>query len=212
MERIEELVNDPGNHAVLKELATREEEELQELAQVTGLTEERLKDKTQRLEEENLITAERKQVPTVLRIHRENLNDLRDEIKGFHEDRHEQIEGKLQEEEKTLEDARQQLEEKKDDTSSLKKEKKFERQIETLESAIEACRQAETSEELLGAYSLSHRVLRFTDFREEDFHGFNPWRKLKASRKLDEVLEQRPEEEETRRFFGNRWVKESRIE
>ena len=212
MEQIEELVNDPGNHAIMKELAAREEEELQEIAQLTGFTDARLKEKAQRLEKQGLITANRSQVPTVLKIQRSNLQDLRDEIKKFHEDKHQLIEEKVREELRTLEKVREKLEEEKSDASSVKKQRRCENQIEAIESAIQTSKEAETSEELLEAYSISHRALRFTDFREEEFHGFNPWRKLKASRKLGEILDQRPEEEETRRFFGNRWVKESQIE
>lgn len=212
MEEIEELVNDPGNHALLKEAAKEEEIEVKKLAKEAGLTHERTKDKVAGLEEKELIEMDRSEIPVVLKLKRKNLKKLNDRIKEFQEDKRHVLLDNLEKDKELLLEAKQKLSQKKDETSVVKKQKRFESQIESIQQVLEKIDDSETDDELFEAHALAHRVLKLTDKRDNDFHGFNPWRKLKASRKIEGILENEPEQDEPRRFFGNRWVKKSRLE
>lgn len=212
MEEIEELVNDPGNHALLKEAAKEEEIEVEKLAKEAGITHERTKDKVAGLEEKELIEMDRSEMPVVLKLKRKNLKKLNDRIKEFQEDKRHVLLDNLEKDKELLLEAKQELSQKKDETSVVKKQKRFESQIESIQQVLEKIDDSETDDELFEAHALAHRVLKLTDKRDNDFHGFNPWRKLKASRKIEGILENEPEQDEPRRFFGNRWVKKSRLE
>lgn len=214
VEKVEEILNDPGNHAILKQVASEGETELDELVEATGINEDRLKEKSRLLENQELLKTDKSQVPTVLKIldeNRETLRAVKERINEFHEEKSQKLSKKTREEKELIEKAVKDLRERKQDVPTLKEENKMESQIKTLENARKKIEDADTSEELMEAYSLSHRALRIAGFRDENFVSFNPWRKIKTSRKIQGILDQKPEEEHKRVFFGNRWVKESRL-
>lgn len=214
VEKVEEILNDPGNHAILKQVASEGETELDELAEATGINEDRLKEKSRLLENQELLKTDKSQVPTVLKIldeNRETLRTVKERINEFHEEKSQKLIKKTKEEKELIEKAVKNLQERKQEVPTLKEENKMESRIKTLENARKKIEDADTSKDLLEAYSLSHRALRITGFREENFVSFNPWRKIKTSKKIQGILDQKPEKEHKRMFFGNRWLKESRL-
>lgn len=213
MQEVEELINDPGNHALLKESAKEEEIKVDELAEKAGIDQERAKDKIADLEEKELVELDKSEMPVLLSLSRANLEKLNDKIRDFHKDKRHVVLENLEDDRELLQQIKEELNEKIEETYVVKKEKKFESQIQAIQKVIEKIDSAETDDELFDAHASAHRVLKLTESRNKDFHGFNPYRKLKTSRKIEEILENEPEgEEEPRRFFGNRWVKKSRLE
>lgn len=213
MEELEEIINDPGNQALLKESAKQKEIKIEELAEKTGMDHSRTKDKIKALEKKKLVQLDRSEIPAILKLNRENLKKLNKEIKQFHKDKRHVILDNLEDDKELLQQAKEELKEKKNETTVVTKQKRFESQIEAIQKVIEKIDSAKTDNELFNAHASTHRVLKLTESRDKDFHSFNPYRKLKASRKIDGILENEPEEEkEPRRFFGNRWVKRSRLE
>lgn len=211
---LEELVNDPGNHAVLKALAAEEKMHIQQLSDQTGIPSERLRDKISHLEEQNFLDVEKGQTPSAVVLnqrHRESLEQLRSELESFHGEKAEVLQEKNQEEVEYLQEVRDQLREELEDTDVMKRQRKLRSRLELVEEALNRLNEADSSEDHLEAFSLSHRVLRSQGAREDEFEEFNPFRKLKACRKLDEILGREPEEEEVRMFFGNRWVTEDSL-
>ena len=211
MEELEELINDPGNHALLKEAAGQKEMKREEVAKKAGLSKERTKDKLDELHDKELIELDKSEKPVSLKLQRENLQKLSEEIKGFQEDRRQVLVENLEEDQKLLEDAKKELEKNIEETSVVKKERKFERRLDSIKNTFKIIQEANTDDELFEAHAYAHRVLKLTGERENDFQRFNPFRKLKAARKIQEILGNKPEKEEPRRFFGNRWVKKSRL-
>jgi len=207
----EELLNDPGNYTLLKHVSRHGSQELGEVEEKTGIGSERLKHKSKILHEKKFLERNHGQSGIVLEINQEtstNLEDFRQEIEEFIEEKSGVLDGSIEEERMDLEKARKKLEYEKEDTDLVGRQRKIERKIKAIDSALEKLESREDgSRELFEAFSTSHRILIFLNEREGEFHGFNPARKLKTLEKIEHILgEEPPEEEEPRRFFGNRWV------
>lgn len=207
----EEILNDPGNYTLLKHVSRHGSQELEEVEEKTGIDSERLKHKSQILHEKNFLERNHGRSGIVLEINQEtrtNLEDFRQEIMDFIQEKSEMLGESIKEERLDLEKARKKFEYEKDETELVGRKKKIDRKIKAVDSTLEKLeRREDGSRELFEAFSTSHRILIFLGEREEEFHGFNPTRKLKTLEKIEHILEEEPsEEKEPRRFFGNRWV------
>jgi DNA repair exonuclease SbcCD ATPase subunit len=208
----EEILTDPGNHAVLRQLASEEEIELQEAAEAAGMEENRLRERSEDLEKHGFIEKNYSAGGISLRLSRGNLEEFSEDILDFLDEHEERIEQNLESEEKHLADLKRDLEQRKEETNVLKKEKKLERQIEVVEDVLDSIGEFSSPEEKLEAFSRVHRVHQVFDSGRGEFTFFNPRRKVKALRKAREVLEEEPDQEEPKRFFGNRWVTDRELE
>lgn len=211
----EELLNDPGNHAILKSLASEEELDFKKLKKKTGIKEKRLREKLETLEKEGYMEVRRTTHPlnTAFRQeHREQLEDVRDGIEKFMEDKKDLVEKENSRELERLKDVRQRLQQEIEETDLVPKEKRLESRMESVNKSIEMIQGSEGATENFRAFSHAHRTLRHLGYRDDEFGSFNPFRKMKLARKLDEVLEQEPEQERIRKFFGSRWITEDKLD
>jgi DNA-binding MarR family transcriptional regulator len=205
----EEVLTEPSNHAILKFLAGEEEKHLQEAAEEVGMEEDRIRKKSEILEQKGFLQRDFSPEGVKIRIVRGKLEETRSELGEFLEEHSSRMSVKATEEKKALQELREELKEQKEETDVVKKEKKIEGRIEAVEKAMEKIENSgDDSREKFDAFSHSHRIQRFLGSRDEEFHSFNPGRKLKAIDRVEEVLDQQPEKDEPRRFFGNRWVVE----
>jgi predicted transcriptional regulator len=199
----EEILTDPANHAVLKTLAREEKISIGELGEKTGLREERVRKKADILEDENFL--DRKAGELIFGDeHREEIQELKESVENFSELHEGNITESLEEHSQEIEEIRGELEEQKEETDLVTREKEIDRKLELLEEAVE---REETGLEELAKAS---RVRKLFD-HETDMHGFHPFRKHKMREKAEEILNTSPEEEEERRFFGNRWVSKEKL-
>ena len=136
----EEILNDPGNYAILKHLARKNRVKAQELSSDIGISHERLKLKSSILEDRGILGVDRKGEDTFLKFseeHRENLEGLKDLTQGFLDEHSENIDEKLEREYSSLEKIREELQEEKDGEISMKEEKKIKNQISMIEKMLE---------------------------------------------------------------------------
>ncbi|MFB6241834.1 MAG: hypothetical protein ABEJ36_03470 [Candidatus Nanosalina sp.] len=204
----EEIVSDPGNHALLKYIAGEGRENIEEVVEETGLSESRIRQKTRILQERGLLSRDHGSEGLEIAFtqqNREKLEELREEIYSFAEAHSDRFGEKLEDEKESLEDLRDDLKKRKRETEVMKKEKKLEKNIEAVNSVLKGLKDTGNSRRNLAKFSKAHRLQRNIGERKE-FQEFNPSRKIKALERLNEVLAQEPEEEESRRFFGNRWI------
>ena len=212
---IEELVNDPGNHAVLKHLASNGELDFKKLRQETGINGKRLREKLDLLEEKGFIEVQRDSYPvnTALREkNREKLRETRDSIEEFIVQRKDLLREKNSKEFKRLEDLREDLEKEKEEVKLPSSRKKIEARLESVKNSMKMIQDSDEALEEFRAYSHAHRTLRKHGSRNEEFGSFNPFRRLKAVYKIDEILKHEPEEKETRKFFGSRWITQDKLD
>ena len=207
----EEILNDPANYAVLKHVAGQEKIEIKEASDETGLDIERLKKLVSKLEEKNFIERNHEPEGVLLEITGENrasIRELREQAENFLEEHSERIGENLEHEERALQDLKDSLERKKENASTMKEERKTRTKVRAVQNLLEEFQdhQNDSSEESLHLFSRSHRLQVFLGSRDRDFHSFNPLRKLKTLEKTSEILAQKPEQEQERRFFGNRWI------
>jgi predicted transcriptional regulator len=201
--RREEILTDPANHAVLKTLAQEEKISIEELGEETGLREERVRKKADILEEENFL--DRKAGELVFgEEHREEIQELKEGVENFSELHEGNISESLEEHSQEIEEIRGELEEQKNETNLVTREKEIERKLELLEEAVDG------EESGLEELAKASRARKLFD-HETDMHGFHAFRKHKTREKAEQILETSPEEEEDRRFFGNRWVSKERL-
>lgn len=214
--QIEELLNDPGNYTILKHLSDKEKQGLDKISEETGIASERVKHKSEVLKQEKLVERNYNSTRITVEFSEENrgkLGEIQEGIENFMEEKDSTLSERMKEEKLNLEKALKKLEYEKEETSVVKKEKELDRKISAVESTLEKLEGVEDDHrKRFEAFSESHRLLIFLDEREQGFHGFNPARKVKTLEKIEELLDQRPEEKEQRRFFGNRWVTSSDLE
>jgi predicted transcriptional regulator len=196
-------LTDPANHAVLKTLAQEEKISIEKLGEKTGLRKERVKKKADILEDENFL--DRKAGELIFgEKHREEIQELKKGVENFSELHEANISESLEEHSQEIEEIREELEEQKEETELVTREKEVDRKLELLEEAIDGDKAG--LEELAKA----SRARKLFD-HETDMHSFHPFRKHKTCKKAEQILETSPEEEEERRFFGNRWVSKKRL-
>lgn len=212
----EEILNDPANYAVLKHVAGQEKIEIKEASSETGLSIERLNSLASKLEEKNFIERNHEPEGVLLKItekNRANIRELKEDAQNFLEEHSERIGENLTHEERALQDLKDSLERKKENASTMKEERKTRTKIQAVQNLLEEFQehQKDSSEENLHLFSQSHRLQVFLGSRDRDFHSFNPLRKLKTLEKTSEILDQKPEQEQQRRFFGNRWISSRKL-
>lgn len=212
----EEILNDPGNYAILRHLASKNRVKAQEVSSDIGISHERIKLKSSILEDKGLLGVERKGDETFLNFseeHRENLEGLKDLTEGFLDEHSESIDEKLEDEYKSLEKIREELRDEKEGEISMKEEKKIKNQISMIENVLEDIEDEDKSvREKYAVYSSAHRLQILLGERDGDFHNFNLFRKLKTLEKAEKILSGEPEDESRRKFFGNRWVTSDSLE
>ncbi len=212
----EEILNDPGNFAILKHLANKNRVKAQEISSKIGVSRERVREKSSMLEDKGLLGVERKGEKIFLEFsedHRENLEGLKDLTEGFLDEHSEDMDERLEQEHRNLEKIRENLQQKKNQEISMKEEKKVKNRISIIDNILEEIDNEEKSTR--GKYSLysrAHRIQVLLGEREGDFHEFNLFRKLKTMEKAKRILSEKPEENEERRFFGNRWVTSDKLQ
>lgn len=213
--QIEELINDPGNHAILRSLASEEEITFDEITEITGIREKRLREKLNALEKKGFLEIERSNYPakTVLKQeHRKELEETRDSLRQFMEEKKDLVERENSRELERLKELRNTLEQDIEETELVSRERKLQSRVESVNRCIEMIQDSEDSSEGFEAFSHSHRTLRKLGHRDDEFRSFNPFRKLKALNKLEEVLGEKPEEQEPRKFFGSRWITQDKLD
>lgn len=205
----EELVNDPAAFLILKKASGSGEKDFEELVEEIGVKEHRTKKRARGLESHGFLKVEEGRKISFDDSHERKVKSFRDSILDFAENHHERLSGNFQQASERLEEALQELREEKESTDSVRKEKKLDRNIEAVEEALD--QEYDSPRKSLKAFSRVHRARKFVSV-DVEFHGFNPVRKSKTLSKLEEVLDERPEDERPRTFFGNRWVTRSSLE
>ena len=205
----EELVNDPAAFLILKKASGHGEKSFEQLSRDIGVEQHRARKRARGLESFGLIKFEKGRKIVFEDKHERRVKSFRDSILDFAENHHERLSGNFLKASEQLQEAVENLKQEKKSTESVREERKIEKKIEAVEKALD--QEHDSPRKSLKAFSSVHRARKFISV-DVEFHGFNPVRKAKTLSRLEEVLDERPEEERPRTFFGNRWVTRSSLE
>lgn len=205
-----EAVCDPGNYAVLKSLASEEEMSLEQIYEQTGISEGRLQKKLQKLHENGFVGKSMDKLKPLYHMsseHEENLSNLKHkavEKAGSYNE-------KEPEEHQNLSDLRGDLRRELEQEDDRDRQKLLRARMEVVQEFLDNLRDDNTAYSNLESKAIHQRIMASCS-NQENFHPEDNLRELKLVDRIDKILDEKiQEEEDSRTFYGNRWIKANRL-